>query len=485
MPLLNTDRLPETLQTANKHFYRSFSICCLLALTMQAAHAKKTTEEIDFISTGGKGMNRTVCPTTPNDVVVPLKSLNPPPKPGEPEMTIEGLHRFIKKHKIKTITALLNTFPDHYRTNFSLVEHTRATGQSNLEFPRIVLFGSDGRLLLNIGTKADDPKYDLLDVAELHEDTGQWEFSVFDFSGKKPKLKRNDESCIECHGDKNSRPVWGTNLEWTGAFGDNIAPGPQGEALDDTHLLRIREIMRGKGDSDRFDFLMWSHKKLIRGGKRWIANHFFGPDLFLSNIAMGSATGRGAFIRLTQKHPKRYRALRAELLLLGLQKLKQVELDAAVLKHIETKIKSYGGSGHTLDDAFAVLGLDTSEAFSLATLFSKEPPEPNWQLGAGTLYEQVLLQILDDSAADIKGIKTILTETAAIDAVFNCPITAKNIDDAVTFKMLHLFHLRGEARYKVNWVYYPLAIEHISEIIFKPIAAPLHDYLVKQITPTS
>ncbi|WP_231758623.1 hypothetical protein [Microbulbifer elongatus] len=230
------------------------------------------------------------------------------------EMSIDGIQQFIERENIRSIDALLNYFPEHYRTNFSLVEHTRATGQSNLQYPRIVLFGTDGRFLLNVGTKPDDPKYHLLDVAELHEPSGHWEFSVFDFSGDKPQLQRNDTSCAECHGTENSRPVWGSNMEWPGVFGDNVARGPQGEALDSRHLEQMRAIIRGDGKSPRFDFLQWRDEPLHRGGKRRIARHAFGAELILSNIAMGSATARGAFLRLRNGEPTQYQQQRKALL---------------------------------------------------------------------------------------------------------------------------------------------------------------------------
>ena len=191
---------------------------------------------INYISSGGIQGDRILCATAANDVIVPLDSLDSPPKAGEPLMTVEGIEQFINENQIDSVTEVLNALPIHYRTNFSLIEKSKGSSLSSLEYPRMVLFGSDGRVLLNFGTDKKDPSYKTLNVAELHEDTGRWEFSVFDFKNDKVKLQRNPNSCKSCHGNI-LRPIWGTNLDWAGAFGDNVAAGPQGEALDTKHLI--------------------------------------------------------------------------------------------------------------------------------------------------------------------------------------------------------------------------------------------------------
>ena len=461
--------------------YLLLVIACLIGCKSQKSKTLPAAETIKLISSGGVGGDRTLCATAPNDVVVPLKSLNLPPLPGEPTMTIDGVYKFIKENDIRTITELLNKLPIYYRTNFSLVEVTKATGMSTLEFPRIILFGSDGSFLANVGTLKEDPKYNLLDVAELHEDTGQWEFSVFDFTGKKPKLDRNPESCKECHGHKEPRPVWGTNLDWPGAFGDNIAAGPQGEALDTKHLLRMREIRDGKGGSDRFDFLVWANQKLHRGGKRRIANHAFGADLFISNLAMGAATARGTFIRLRKNHPKRYIELRETLILLAYEQVEPRILTKEDKEKLSKKLSKYGIEVPTLDNVLAALGINTSEAFSLATLADKEPPNPMWKMGSGTIYEAVLLQVLDDMSKDDPELDKRLKSAHPGRGVFACPNLAKNIKDIIDIKMLYFFHLKGRSKYEVNRVFAPLDLEHINKTVFLPTVSVVGRYIKKKV----
>lgn len=446
-----------------------------------AEYEIKTTDGISFQSTGGVGGNGTICPKFPNDVIVPLDSLNPAPKEGEPEMTIDGIWEFMQANDITTMEQLLDVLPDHYRNYFSLVEVTRAAGQSTLEYPRIVLFGPDGRFMANVGTLREDPVYDKLDVTELNEETGHWELSVFDFTNPKPKLERNVKSCEECHGAIEPRPFWGTNLDWPGVFGDNIAEGPQGEAMDGPHAKRMNEIKNGKGNNPRFDFLVWRDENVKRGGKRRLAGHQFGADLFISNIAMGTATARGVFMRMQQNYPKRYEELKEIVLLLGYDMFNEGLLSPEDKQKIAYKMQFYGAEKATLDEALMLLGINTKEAFSLGTLAETETPITNWKMGGGTLYEAVLLQVLDDLSKTDEAMNAILDEAGPGPGVFRCPDLAQNMQDIIDFKMLHMFHLRGHARYMVHWVFYPADLEHINKTVLRPTLDTVAAHLKKKV----
>lgn len=445
--------------------------------TSRASYSKESIRR-QLYSSGGVAVSGTLCPKTVFDTLVPLVHEEAVPSVSALNaMTIEGVERFIEKNSITSIDQLLNFLPTDYRTHFSLVEHTRATGQSNLQWPRIVLFGTDGKFLMNVGTKRDDPKYHLLDVGFMDEATGHWEFSVFDFTGAKPTLIRHDKSCAECHGTSDARPVWGTNLDWPGVFGDNIAEGPQGEALDGKHAERMNQIRSGGGGSPRFDFLIWADKKLKRGAKRKIAHHTFGAELLLSNIAMGTATARGVFIRLKNTKPELYKKTRKALLLAYYLKKGNAYLTQAERESLQQLALQINAQGILLDDLLLALGVNAQEAFSLATLAHREMPQTDWSMGAGDLYDMLMLQVLDDVRKDYTLVENMLTHRQADKGVIDCPNTAKNINDVITFKMLHLFYLTGKEKYDISRVYYPLDNEDIYRRVFLPVSHGLIQYL--------
>jgi len=339
-----------------------------------------------------------------------------------------------------------------------------------------VLFGSDGRFLMNISTKPNDPKYDLLDCAELNSITGLWEFSQLDFTSNEVKLHKNPKSCLRCHG-KTPRPIWGSNMDWPGVFGDNEAAGLNGEALSPRHAITMNKIRKKPSYSDRFNFLLWSEKRLTSGGFRHIANNAFGVELLVSNLAIGSAHARGVFLRLKNTFPKRYLMLREVLLLLGYEHTHKGTLTASEKKKINNIIYKYGEKTKGIDGLLKILGVDANIAFSLGTIAQDETPRKNWSLGAGDIYDQILLQVLDHLYKDDKAIERILTCTANTSKIFGCNDLGKTVKDVIDYKMLHLFHLQGSARYEVNKVFYPQDVENIKEKVLSPILNKIIPYL--------
>lgn len=462
--------------------------------------APNDSEHLAWVQTqlyhsGGRYSGYELCPESVFDTITPVASLQAANINDEMPMTVTGMAEFIEKHQITDLTKLLEYLPRQYRTHFSLVERTRATGQSNLAFPRIVLFGADGQFLMNVGTKPDDPNYQLLDVAQLHTETGHWEFSVFDFSGNRPTVKRNDPACQDCHGSNNARPVWGTFLQWPGVFGDSIIDGPRPEAMHHTHAEKINSLIQGKSNSDRFNFLLWRPELMRRGGVRFIAEHDFGPELLISNLAMGSATASGAYRRLSQNQPEAYRNSRMALLLAYYQfrdqhphrfnKVNQIDgLHNWVQqqrKLVAQLLSSEENSLEPLDMQLKKLGLDTHEAFSLATLHNQEPAEPFWQTASADLYDLLMIQVLDELRRSNTSVMRLLKRAKPYYGVFQCPETVQSMAQLVDFKMLHLFQLQGSARYQVHRVYFPKDIDDVYHQLFLPIANQLIPILQKQL----
>lgn len=436
----------------------------------------------DFISTGGQPIRGGLCPQSARDIILSLDSLNIPPAADEMEMTVAGMQRYIDENGIKSLTELLDHLPTPYRTNFSMVEVTRATGQATLEFPRLVLWGPDSRFLINVGTLASDPEYNLLDVAQFHDDTGEWEFSQFDFRGADPVLHSKPEACLSCHGSNNPRPIWGSNLDWPDVFGDNELEGPNPEALSERHLAQLNIIRSGEGGSERFDFLMWDEgQTLRRGGFRLVRNNRFGAELLISNLTMGATTARGGFVRMLNQFPEKYTVLREAILLLGYEQIIPGTLTAEQQESVAEKVQQLGGSGKDINGVLMSLGLDVNETFSISTLADSEEPKLDWSLGGGEMYEQILLQVLNDLVKSDANIQQILEDTSAGDGVFKCPDLADTVKDIVDFKMLHLYDLKGLSRYEVNKVYYAQDAEVIIGPVFEPVSEKLVPYLLDKL----
>lgn len=192
------------------------------------------------------------CPATPDGTVITLPSLDPPPRPGEPEMSVPGVATFVQQNRVGKVADLLKALPAQYQKNYAFIERTRGQGKSSLQFPRIVLFGSDARLLMNISTDPSDPSYERLDMASMNKTNGNWEFAQLNFATSPPTLRSNPAECTQCHGNP-ARPIWGSYLNWPGAFDDNPAPGDQAEGLTAAHAQRLNSMNSKQGKAIHSD----------------------------------------------------------------------------------------------------------------------------------------------------------------------------------------------------------------------------------------
>ena len=104
------------------------------------------------------------CPASWDDAKVFIDDPNPPPEPGTPELSIAGIKRFVDQNSITNIEDLLSALPPSMQKNYALVEETRTDSTASLEHPRLLLFGSDARFLMAMGSDPDAPDREVLDM---------------------------------------------------------------------------------------------------------------------------------------------------------------------------------------------------------------------------------------------------------------------------------------------------------------------------------
>lgn len=92
------------------------------------------------------------CPVGPTEFPQPISDPDPDSEPGTFPTDLDEMLGFVLQNNISSVKALLDHSPDHMRKNYAFVAETRALGQTSTEEPGLVLFGSDGRFMMNIGT---------------------------------------------------------------------------------------------------------------------------------------------------------------------------------------------------------------------------------------------------------------------------------------------------------------------------------------------
>ncbi|MCH9691505.1 MAG: hypothetical protein K0U59_05515 [Gammaproteobacteria bacterium] len=396
-----------------------------------------------------------------------------------PELSIDGIYRYINQNGITRLRELLSNLPEHFNKNFVFVEETGGVGRSSLEYPRIVQFGADARLLINVSSDPADPTYNLLDMAHMNSASGEWEFAQLNFNTNPVSLRRNPTSCQECHGVP-ARPLWGSYLDWPGVIGDNPLPGPQAESLTVAEANRLNALKAGLGNQDRFHGLIFPRSDFRPGRPQTLQGHAYNIALTVSNQTIGLASAESIYIRL-KKSPY-YTLLREELLLLG--QYGGRDLSNEEKQRIANLIASLGGNGNNIQALFKVLGLDFNHEMSLSTL-PGEQPNLRWNAGSGSLDGMVYFLILEELARNDFAVESILRSTpkgSSIYGIFSCPDLGSTVSDLVTFRMLHGYRFKGINQQRLHEIFYPQDIITRTHGIFDLPKTRLVEYLRRGIS---
>lgn len=151
-------------------------------------------------------------------------------------LSVQGIYDYVLAHDIDNVSDLLAALPASMGGSFVLMEDSRSRHLSDLDHPRVIMYGLDARFIMSAGGVPEDPLYEVIEMAELDEQSGQWIFRALEFDSDPPTLGDSDASCQGCHG-RPVRPIWGNYPDWPGAFGanENALTGPQSEALSAMH----------------------------------------------------------------------------------------------------------------------------------------------------------------------------------------------------------------------------------------------------------
>ncbi len=389
---------------------------------------------------------------------------------------LEDLQEWVNTKRVQTVEELMFALPDVYRRNFSLVEHTKALGQSDLNSPRIILFGEDGHLLFNISTMEKAVTYDKVDGMILDKKSGDWELFQLDFTNKNIEVRRSPQECFRCHGEKHPKPLWGSSNEWPGVFGDNEAKGPNGEALSLRHLNKMNEIKDKKVTNKRLLSLEWDTLQQLRsGGVRKIKNNRFGAELIVSNQFIGSSVSLGIYQRMKNKDQELLKELSIPLLLLTAQQHDSISLGSIT----QSKLKQ--NTGLEIDALYSKLGIEPSFDFSIKDSKENSTTDKFWRLGKGNIYEQIALQLLYDLSNEDKQIYQLLNSTKTEVHCVSKDHTINNLLELVHHKMQYMYLLSGKGKANIAEEYLPLDDDEVYLSILKPIYQKLqHLYVMEQ-----
>lgn len=412
------------------------------------------------------------CPTSWDDAGVFIADPDPPPPAGSPELSVEGLLQFVNDRDIDTLGDLLDNLPPAMRRNYALVEDTRTPLLSSVTFPRLILFGSDSRFLMALGSHPDDGMRETVDLAALDDATGLWTFRSLDMASSPPVLSSSDAACVGCHGSP-PRPIWGSYPDWPGIF------GPVNDRLTVPQAARLEALRTGgASSSDRFRSLDLLDQPYDPGDLFSMPGRAYPYANTVLNMELGAAVADGAF-RRAQRSPL-FRPLREEILLRSYCAHEIPDFfGSPAFQQLEALLLSLGASSSSLDDLYRLLGLEPNNDFSLQKLADEEP-DPGWNVSTDDLYGLVDLLVLAELMDENAEIRDILASQPDLDNGFSTGCF-DHLEDALRYKVYQGWTLRGEARQAAREAAFDIDLLRSHQGIFDQATQPLCDYLVSNI----
>jgi cytochrome c553 len=124
---------------------------------------------------------------------------------------------------VDTISELIPLLPEELRKNFTFVYDSRSPFRSGIspEFPRVILFTDDGRLVLTFIGDERQPGFDLLETMSFDYESATFELHAYLLPAAERKSWRpspEEARCARCHG-ADARPIFDSYPLWPGYYG--------------------------------------------------------------------------------------------------------------------------------------------------------------------------------------------------------------------------------------------------------------------------
>ncbi len=137
--------------------------------------------------------------------------------------------RLIRERGVTSIGDALALLPAELRLNYTLVHQTGSIQQASVESPRVLLFGTDAKLVVTFNGSPDESGYDKLEILAFDDATETFELRSIEFGSTVSFSEANPTVCTACH-KTSPQPVWkdygsvnekSGHGQWRGTFGQS------------------------------------------------------------------------------------------------------------------------------------------------------------------------------------------------------------------------------------------------------------------------
>ena len=165
------------------------------------------------------------------------------------DISLKSLKEIIDQNKIKSIPEVLNILPTDLLKNYTMLYEPHGLQGASFENPRVVLFGSDAKIILTFNGDPAQKRYSDLEIMEFDDQSRSFNLSTISFASEQVVYSEsNPPICLRCHGDT-PRPIWDSYNKWHGAFGS------QDDRLVLDELGYFKDFATKKSDHPRYKYL--------------------------------------------------------------------------------------------------------------------------------------------------------------------------------------------------------------------------------------
>lgn len=143
--------------------------------------------------------------------------------PTRTDLTIDGLDSLIRNEGIVSLDETLSRLPEEMLQSYVLVYSSRSRQEASPQFPRVITYSNDARLIIAFNGHPEHRGYSKLEMIEFIPATqrtaARFDFAELEFNPSGPPvMHKNPAMCMNCHTIQ-QRPNWDGYLLWPGVYG--------------------------------------------------------------------------------------------------------------------------------------------------------------------------------------------------------------------------------------------------------------------------
>ncbi|MBV8854597.1 MAG: hypothetical protein JOY91_14385 [Sinobacteraceae bacterium] len=154
------------------------------------------------------------------------------------DFNFAALRTLIETRHIQSVEELLPALPAPLRYRYTLVFASRSLQQASYRDPRVILYGTDARLVLTFNGQPTQRGYEVIEAVEFGPDKRfrlrEIRFPSAGSAGEVTFSEPNPATCQACHGQP-ARPIWDSWPLWPGVYGqryDTSLPASERAGLE-------------------------------------------------------------------------------------------------------------------------------------------------------------------------------------------------------------------------------------------------------------